>query len=241
MPKSRTLVAALSVAALVAAGARASAQQTAALPDFSGLWRLSDQGSDSPARITAMLRAEIRRGQSPVVAPAGASSSGGTPPSGGRHGRGGHGGMGGGGMGGGHMGGGGMGGGHGHGGGRASSSSGDSSGSDDMPKLPPMLDNDSILVVQQDADALQTRLDNGDQLAVRLDGRTRQTLNGGAMARRQDASRGLRFSLQFSDGGRIDETWSRSADGRTLRVTEQWQPGFLQRPVVFHRVYQRVD
>ncbi|MEW9570728.1 hypothetical protein ABQJ54_03125 [Rhodanobacter sp. Si-c] len=238
MPKSRTLNATLLAAALLAAGSRASAQQTAALPDFNGLWRISDQGSDSPAQVTARLRAEIRREQSPTVAPAAASSSGNAPRSGNGAGGGRHGG----GMGGGHMGGGGMGGGHGRGGGKhASTSSDDSSGDNDMLKSPPMLDNDSILVVQQDARAVQARLENGEQLDVRLDGNHQQTLDGSAVARRQAGGPDLQFSLEFGDGGRIEETWSRSADGRTLQVVEQWQPGFLQRPVVFRRVYQRVD
>ena len=104
-----------------------------------------------------------------------------------------------------------------------------------------MLDNDSVLVVQQDAKTLQARLENGEQLAVRLDGNHRQTLNGSVVARREAGGQDLQFSLQFDDGSRIDETWSRSADGRTLQVTERWQPGFLQHPVVFRRVYRRVD
>lgn len=241
MPKPHTLIATLFAAALLAAGSRASAQQTAALPDFNGLWRISDQGSDSPARVTAMLRAEIRREQSPTVAPAAASSSGNAPRSGNGEGGGGRHGGGMGGMGGGHMGGGGMGGGHGRGGRQASTSSGDSSGDDDLLKPPPMLDNDAVLVVQQDAKTLQTRLENGEQLDVRLDGNHQQTLNGSAVARRQAAGPDLQFSLEFDDGSRIEETWSRSADGHTLQVVEQWQPGFLQRPVVFRRVYQRVD
>lgn len=237
MPTSRALTAALLAAAMLAAGSRVSAQQTVALPDFNGLWRLSDQGSDSPARVTAMLRTEIRREQSPAVAPAAASSSGNAPQSDNGKGRGGrHGGMGGG-----HMGGGGMGGGRGRGGRHAGTSSGGSAGDEDMLKLPPMLDNDSVLVVQQDASALQTRLENGEQLDVRLGGNHQQTLNGSAVARRQPAGPDLRFSLEFGDGSRIEETWSRSADGRTLQVVEQWQPGFLQRPVMFRRIYQRID
>ena len=88
---------------------------------------------------------------------------------------------------------------------------------------------------------VQARLENGEQLAVRLDGGHQQTLNGNAVARRQAGGGDLQFSLQFNDGNRIDETWSRAADGRTLQVTERWQPGFLQHPVVFRRVYPRVD
>lgn len=237
MPKPHNLIATLVATAALAAGSRASAQQTAALPDFNGLWRISDQGSDSPAQVTAKLRGEIQREQSPSVAPAAASSSGNAPRSGNNEGGGRHGG----GMGGGHMSGGGMGGGHGHGGRHASTSSDDAPGDDGLLKPPPMLDNDAVLVVQQDAGALQARLENGEQLTVRLDGGNQQTLNGSAVAHRQAADAGLQFSLHFNDGSRIDETWSRSADGRTMQVTEQWQPGFLQRPVVFHRDYQRVD
>lgn len=243
MPKSHAPTAVLLAAALLAAGTWASAQQATALPDFSGLWRLSDRGSDSAAQVTARLRAEIRHEQPPVAVPASASTSGSTPQSGNHYGRGGgHGGMGGGGMGGGRMGGGGMGGGHGHGGGRqADTSSSDSSGDDGTLKLPPTLANDSVLIVQQDADALQVRLEDGEQLAVPLNGHDQHTLNGNAVAQRQDTAQGLQLSLQFNDGSRLDETWSRSADGRALQVTEQWQPGFLQHPVVFRRVYQRVD
>ncbi|GAB3785968.1 hypothetical protein GCM10028797_17120 [Dyella agri] len=226
---------------MLAAGSRASAQKAATPPDFNGLWRISDQGSDGPAQVTAKLRAEIQREQSPTVVPAAASSSGNAPRPGNGDGGGRHGGGMGGGMGGGHMGGGGMGGGHGRGGRRASTSSDDASGDDNMLKPPPMLDNDAVLVVQQDAVSVQTRLENGEQLTVRLDGGNQQTLNGAAVAHRQAADAGLQFSLHFNDGSRIDEIWSRSADGRTMQVTEQWQPGFLQRPVVFHRNYQRVD
>lgn len=139
------------------------------------------------------------------------------------------------------MGGGGMGGGHGRGGGKHASTPSGSSSGDDMLTLPPMLDNDSILVVQQDAKTLQARLENGEQLGVRLDGSRQQTLNGSAVAHRLEAGAGLQFSLEFNDGSRIEETWSRSADGRTLQITEQWRPGFLQRSVAFRRVYQRVD
>jgi len=240
MHKPNALASALLATTLLAASIAAIAQQATALPDFNGLWRLSDQGSDGPDQVTAMLRAELRREQSPSVAPASASSSGSTPQQASRGGRGGggHGGMGGGGMGGG-----GMGGGHGHGGGKSntSSSSSDSSGDNDLLKLPPTLDNDSVLIVQQDANALQTRLENGEQLAVLLNGHDQHTLDGNALIHRQDIGQGLQFSLQFNDGSHLDETWSRSADGHTLQVTEQWHPGFLQHPVVFHRNYVRID
>ena len=235
MPTPRIPVSLLIGASLLFAALHASARQAPVPADFSGLWRIDDQASDNLAQVTASLRTELGRERSPTVAPAGSSSSGAAPQSGSRGGRRG------GGMGGGHMGGGGMGGGHGRGGRRASASSGDASGSDDLLQPPPMLDNDSVLVVQQDAKTLQARLENGEQLAVRLDGSHQQTLNGSAVARRQAGGGDLQFSLQFDDGNRIDETWSRAADGRTLQVTERWQPGFLQRPVVFHRVYRRVD
>ncbi|MBD8900344.1 hypothetical protein [Rhodanobacter sp. DHG33] len=238
MPRRHAFASALLAAALLAASTWAVSQQATPLPDFNGLWRLSDQGSEGPDQVTAMLRTELRREQSPTVAPAGASSSASTPQPGSRgsHG-GGHGGMGGGGMGGGHMGGG-----HGRGGKTDSStSSGNSSDDADLLKLPPTLANDAVLIVQQDANALQTRLENGEQLAMPLNGHDQHTLDGNAIAHRQDAGQGLQFTLQFNDGSHLDETWSRSADGHTLQVTEQWQPGFLQRPVVFHRNYVRVD
>ena len=244
MPTPRVRLATLlATVLLAAAGTSAIAQlRPSALPDFGGLWRLREQGSDSPTQVSAMLRAELRREQSPMVAPAGASSSGSTPQQGGHYGHGGgRGGMGGGGMGGDHMGGG-LGGSHGHGGGRqASATSSDASGSNELLKPPPMLDHDSVLVVQQDGGSVQARLDNGEQLAVRLDGHRLQTLDGNATSQREDSSADLQFRLSFGDGSRIDETWSRSADGGSLRVTERWQPGFLQRPVMFRRSYERID
>jgi hypothetical protein len=234
MHKLHALAPALLATALLAASTWAIAQQAIALPDFNGLWRLSDQGSDSPEQVTAMLRAELRREQAPSVAPASASSSGSAPQQGNHSGRGG---------GRGGMGGGGMGGGHGHGGGKANSSnsSSDSSSDDDLLKPPPTLANDAVLIVQQDVGALQARLENGEQLAVLLNGHDQHTLDGNAIVHRQDAGQDLQFSLQFNDGSHLDETWSRSADGHTLRVTEQWYPGFLQHPVVFHRNYVRID
>ncbi|MFK2875481.1 hypothetical protein [Rhodanobacter hydrolyticus] len=233
MPKPNALTSALPAVALLAASTWAISQQITTLPDFNGLWRLSDQGSDGPDQVTAMLRSELRREQSPTVAPAGASSSASTsqPSS-----HGGHGG-GRGGMGGGHMGGG-----HGRGGNKTDSASSSNSSDDaDLLKLPPTLANDSVLIVQQDANALQTRLENGEQLAMPLNGHDQHTLDGNAIAHRLDAGQGLQFTLQFNDGSHLNEIWSRSADGHTLQVTEQWQPGFLQRPVVFHRNYVRVD
>ncbi|MBD8882198.1 hypothetical protein IHE49_17075 [Rhodanobacter sp. 7MK24] len=238
MPKPNALTSALLAVALLAASTWAISQQATALPDFNGLWRLSDQGSDGPDQVTAMLRSELRREQSPTVAPASASSSASTsqPSSHGGHG-GGRGGMGGGGMGGGHMGGG-----HGRGGNKTDSTSSSNSSDDaDLLKLPPTLANDSVLIVQQDANALQARLENGEQLAMPLNGHDQHTLDGNAIAHRLDAGQDLQFTLQFNDGSHLDEIWSRSADGHTLQVTEQWQPGFLQRPVVFHRNYVRVD
>lgn len=239
MRKPHALFSALLATALAAASTWAIAQQGGTLPDFNGLWRLSDQGSDGPDQVTAMLRAELRHEQSPTVAPASASSSGSTPQQGSHSGHGGgRGGMGGGGMGGGHMGGGGRG----HGGGNNSSTSSNGSSDDaDLLKLPPTLSNDSVLIVQQDATTLQTRLENGEQLAVLLNGRDQRTLDGKALVHRQDAGQDLQFTLQFNDGSHLDEIWSRSADGHTLQVTEQWQPGFLQHPVVFRRSYVRVD
>jgi hypothetical protein len=240
MLKPRTFATLLLGLGLFATGTRAPAQQTAALPDFTGLWHLNDQASDGPGQITVKLRAEIQREQSPTVAPASASSSSGTSQSNNYSG---HGGGHGGGMGGGGGGGGGgMGGGHGHGGGgRHASASTNSSSGDDKLNPPPLIDNDSVLIVQQDPKTLQAQLENGEQLALRFDGNAQQTLNGSAVTRMQTADQGVQFSLEFNDGTRIDETWSRSADGHTLRVTEQWQPSFLQHPVTFQRDYDRVD
>lgn len=240
MRKFDALASALLATTLLAASTWAIGQQATALPDFNGLWRLSDQGSDSSDQVTAMLRAELRHEQAPNVAPASASSSSSAPQQG-SHGHGGGGGRGG--MGGGGMGGGGMGGGHGRGGGKSStsSSSNDSSTDDSLLKPPPMLDNDSVLIVEQGVGAVQARLENGEQLAVPLNGHDQHTLDGNAIVHRQDADHDLQFTLQFNDGSHLDETWSRSADGHTLQVTEQWYPGFLQHPVVFHRNYVRID
>lgn len=238
MHRIDTIISVALCTCLLAASAKALSQQSVALPDFDGLWRLSDQGSDSQERVTAMLRNQLRQEQSPSVAPASASSSAGQPPSGNHYGHGGgHGGMGGG-MGAGHMGGG-----RGHRGGNSDSStaSGNSSDDADLLKLPSTLNNDSVLIVQQDAGTLQTRLEDGEQLTVPLNGHDQHTLDGNAVVHRQGTGQGLRFTLQFNDGSHLDETWSRSADGHTLQITELWQPGFLQRPVVFHRNYVRVD
>ncbi|WP_458068784.1 hypothetical protein [Rhodanobacter sp. BL-MT-08] len=116
-----------------------------ALPDFSGIWRLNDQQSDSPDQIAARLRAERKREEAAAQLPASASTSS-TPPSSASNS---HGGRGGGHGGGGGTGGGmGGGGGHGHGGNRNQSKDSSTDGvSPIVDTPPPLLANDSILIV----------------------------------------------------------------------------------------------
>lgn len=216
-----------------------AAQPPLTTPDFNGAWRLNEQTSDSPDQITAKLRAEIRREKPPaVVAPASASTSGGAAQA--STGSGTHGG--GRGMGGGSGGGGMGGGGHGHGGHQQANTSSDTSTTaSDALNPPPLIDNDTMLIVQQDQKTLQAQLENGEQLLVRLDGNNRQTLNGSAFTQMQATDNGMQVSMTFTNGTKLDEVWTRSADGHTLHVTEEWQPPFLQHPVSFHRDYDRLD
>jgi len=136
-----------------------------------------------------------------------------------------------------------MGGGHGHGGhGQQASASSDSTATaSDALNPPPLIDIDTMLIVQQDQKTLQAQLENGEQLLVRLDGNNRQTLNGSAFTQMQATDQGMQISMMFTNGTKLDEIWTRSADGHTLHVTEEWQPPFLQHPVTFHRDYDRLD
>ena len=213
------------------------------LPDFSGIWRLDDRHSDNATDIIARLQAERKREQPPQVQPATASSSGAPAVNLGSHG--GHGGGGGGhGMGGGGGGGGGMGGGGGrHGGGRGQNQSSSNGSSDAAPvdAPPPLLSNDSILNVQQDAKNLQVSLGNTDRLDARLDGSTRQTLNGSAVAQTRVTPDGLQISMQFDGGIRLEQSWVKSPDGHHLIVTEQWTNPTVKQPIEFKRSYDRLD
>lgn len=230
----------LGAALTLVAAAALAAQNT----DFSGAWRLDDRRSDSADGLTQAMRVEARKelaARQQPAAPASSSSSA-TPANsghgGGRHG----GGMGGGGMGGGGMGGGGHGGGHvGHRGDNAAGKPADSGDKDPIASatypMPPMLQNDSVLVVQQDAKSFQVHLSNGDQLAGKLDGVARQSLNGNAMVRGQLMGGQLVVNIRYADGTQLDQTWAMSADGQQMVVSGAWKVPTLEQPVGFRRVY----
>ena len=214
-----------------------------ALPDFSGIWRLNDQQSDSPDDIAARLRTERKREEAAAQLPASASTSSTPAASSASNSHGGHGGshgMGGGGMGGsgGGMGGGG---GHGHGGNRNQSKASSDGTSPIVDTPPPLLANDSILNVQQDAKNLQVALSDSDKLIARLDGIAQQSLNGNAVVQTRTYTDGLSISMQFDGGTHLDEFWVRSADGHHLTVTEQWTTPTARQPIVFKRSYDRLD
>ena len=208
------------------------------MSDFSGIWRLNDQQSDSPSDIAARLRAERKREQ-PVQLPASAASTGApsTSQTSGQHG--GH--VGGHGMGGG-TGGGGMSGGHGHGGGRGHAKAPTSDNGAAPPDAPPpLLENDSLLNVQQDAKGIRVVLGDKDQLDSRLDGFARQSLNGGAMVSSQMTAAGMQITMQFDGDVRLQQDWAQSPDGHHLIVTETWTTPAVQQPIVFKRSYDRLD
>jgi hypothetical protein len=204
-----------------------------AAADFSGIWRLNDQQSDSPSDIAARLRAERKREQ-PVQQPASAASAGTSASQSPTHS----------GHGGGHgMGSGGTGGsGHGHGGGRgqnkAASTDNGTAPADDPP---PLLADDSIMNVQQDAKSIRVVLSDKDQLDGRLDGNTRQSLGGNAMVQTRVAASGMQIIMQFSGDVRLQQDWVRSPDGRHLTVLETWSTPAVQQPIVFRRSYDRLD
>jgi hypothetical protein len=202
---------------------------------------LTDPLSDNAPQIAARLRAERTREESAAQLPASASSTGSSAATGshGSHG-GGHG-MGGG-MGGSGMGGSAGGGGRGHGGNRGQNKASTSDGTSPIiDTAPPLLASDSILNVQQDAKRIQVALSDSDQLNVRLDGVTQQSLNGSAVVQTRSYADGLRISMQFEDGTRLDEFWVKSADGHHLTVTEQWTTPTVRQPIVFKRSYDRLD
>ena len=231
---SRGLVAG-TFASLLIAGTAIAAQGT----DFSGAWRLDDRSSDTPDALTAAMRVEARKELAAQQATPASSSSSAAPASN-NHGGGRHGGMGGGGMGG-H--GGGMGGG---GRGRHGGDSGDgkpANGSDKDPiatatyPMPPTLKTDTVLLVQQDDKTFQVRLNNGDQLAGKLDGVARQTLNGNAMVRGHMDNGQLTVNIRYADGTQLDQTWALTADGKQMVVTGAWKVPTLEQAVTFKRTY----
>lgn len=210
---------------LLTAQAHAATQVT----DFSGAWRRDDSGSDDAHAIETLMRREAIQELAPQAAPAAASSSAATPTArGGGHG-GGRGGMGGGGHGGGKRGRGGE------------SSNGNTPDAPATYPLPPQLDNDSLLLVQQDAGTLQIRLDSGELLNGRLDGHARQSLNGQAMVSTFAEAGGLTVEIQYADGSRLQQHWVRTADGHQLTVQERWKIPQLQQAVGFKRSYIAIN
>ena len=208
----------------------------AATADFSGAWRLDDLHSDSAGVLTTLLRAEARREQ-PAALPSTAHTAapGSTTAAAGHTGRHG-GGMDGRGAG--------MGGHGGHHGSRGSASAHPDTDQDPLAHaqfaLPPLLDADSVLLVQQQTGSLQIQLDNGEQLKVRLDGQPRQSLNGEAMVQGNLAENGVQIIIRYADGRQLEQDWIRTADGRQLTIHGLWKLPSLQEPVPFHRSYLAV-
>lgn len=227
---------------------RAAAPDTA---DLSGIWRLDDGASNAPAAVEALLRYEATREQSPQLPhPPGSSSTGaGRPANGaGQHhegiGGGGFGGRGGG-MGNGGFGGhaGGMGGGH-HGGrhhGGDRPSGDHASAAPTHFATPPWLDDDGVLIVQEEANALQLRLDSGTQLDLRFGHPAQQGFNGSALVRSFRDAVGVHVEMRYADGSRLTQDWALGADRRHLVLHQRWQLPSLQRPVDFVQVYQRLN
>jgi len=219
------------IVALSAAGGEEATAATPTLPDFSGIWRLNDQQSDSPDDIAARLRTERKREEAAAQLPASASTSSTPAASSASNSHGGHGGS--------H--GMGSGGGHGHGGNRNQSKTSSDGTSPIVDTPPPLLANDSILNVQQDTKHLQVALSDSDKLTARLDGIAQQSLNGSAVVQTRTYTAGLSISMQFDGGTHLDEFWVRSADGHHLTVTEQWTTPTARQPIVFKRSYDRLD
>jgi hypothetical protein len=196
-------------------------------PDLSGIWRLNEQQSDSPSDIAARLRAEKKLEQ-PVQQPAGAAVTS-TPASHASDRHGGGRGMGGGGHGRG-------GGGRGHD--KAAATDNATAAPDDPP---PLLANDSLMNVQQDARDIRVAFNDKDQLDGRLDGSTHQSLSGNALVQARPSAEGLQISMQFEGDVRLRQSWVKSPDGHHLTVTETWTTPAVQQPIVFKRSYDRLD
>ncbi|GAB2547634.1 hypothetical protein GCM10027065_18960 [Rhodanobacter koreensis] len=144
-------------------------------------------------------------------------------------------------MGGGGMGGG-MGGHGGHGGGRGQSKASTADHGAPPPDTPPpLLADDSLLNVQQDAKGIRVVLGDTDQLDSRLDGFARQSLNGSAMVQSHLTATGLQITMQFDGDVRLRQDWVQSPDGHHLTVTETWTTPAVQQPIVFRRSYDRLD
>lgn len=212
---------------------RSTAQTTSPGPDFSGIWQLNDKESDSSTVIEQRLHREKRREQAPSSKPASSSSSNAPIPSdagfGGRGGRG--------------MGG--MGGGHGMRGAQRGHHGSQKSSSDHAapPKdpTPPLLTDDSFLNVRQSDKGMRVDFNNTDRLDTRFDGISRQTLDSNARVKTQLTPTSMHMSMAFDDGTRLDEIWVRSPDAHHLTVTETWTTDEVKQPIVFKRVYDRLD
>lgn len=97
-----------------------------------------------------------------------------------------------------------------------------------------------MLLVQEHAQAVEVQLDNGERLDVRLDGHTRQSLNGDAMVEGEAGPHGVHISIRYAEGGELQQDWVRSADGHRLTVECTWKPPSLQQPVRYQRSYVAV-
>lgn len=192
------------------------ADTAAALPDFSGAWRLDDTHSDNEAAVTKLLQDESQseqnanhQQQAPAATPSATEHAG-------LHGR--------------------------RGGGGHKKDKDDKKIDDEPAKpreypLPPVLKTDSVLLIQQDSKSVQVRLNSGETLNGRLDGQSQQSLNGNAIVRSHNEAGKLIMQFQFSDGSTLQQTWELSADKHRLTVSEQWKPLGLQQPVYFKRSY----
>jgi hypothetical protein len=221
----------LSAMLLAAASSCTVVHATGAVPpDFSGIWRLDDQHSDSSFDVAARLRAEKKLEQ-PTPESANTGSAG-TPASQTSIRHGGHGG-GRGGMGGG---------GHGHDGGRDHDKSTDTDSSASAEEVPPpLLADDSMMNVQQDAKTIRVVFGDKDQLDARLDGAVSQSLGGNAMVQSHLTADSLDLSMQFDGEVRLQQAWAVSPGGHHLVVTESWTTPAVKQPIVFKRSYDRLD
>ena len=106
---------------------------------------------------------------------------------------------------------------------------------------PPLLANDSLLNVRQDGSSIHVVLGGQEQLDSRLDGNSRQSLNGSAMVHSRLTAAGLQLIMQFDGDVRLRQDWVQSADGHHLTVTETWTTPTVRQPIVFKRSYDRLD
>ena len=211
------------MATLSCGNAQAASPQTT---DFSGIWQLNDAQSDSASDITKRYHTEKKHEEAPSSHPSNGSGSSGSATLGDLLGNGS-----------------GNGGGR-HGGGnnhdyQESYSFDKKKGSEDP--TPPLFADDALLNVQQRTADMQVDFNNTDRLDTKFDNITRPSLNGTAQIQTQLSPNGMHLTMQFSDGTRLEQDWAKSADGHHLTVTETWTPVDLQQPVVFKRVYDRLD